>query len=508
MRNIKDLKSFLSRLSAVVSPAPRLLLQKIPFVIGLSLAGLLTACTVGPAYERPAVQQPAGYKENRGWLPAAPLTTAAPGEWWTIFGDETLNKLESRVASANQSLRASYYAYQQALTLTSLARAAEFPNVGANISATRSSSGSVGGTTATAPATLDSASLTASWVPDFWGKVRSQVDANTASAEASRENLLAAQLSLQATLAQNYFQIIQLDKQTALARDTVTAYEKSLQLTQNRYAAGVATRADVAQAQVQLANARVQLAASRVQRAQLEHAIAVLIGEPASDFSLPPTQTLPRPQVVPAGLPSQLLLRRPDLAAAERQVAAANAQIGVAEAAYFPSLTLSAQGGWRSSTFSNLISAPNEFWSIGPALAATLFDGGARSAQVAQSKNAYQQVVAQYRQLSLQAFQQVEDQLAALTILADEAELQQQAIAAADNSLLLSTNSYKAGTVSYLNVLTAQTAAYTARSNALQITGQRLNASVALIQALGGKWGADDQAAPLAEAKQQQGDGK
>jgi NodT family efflux transporter outer membrane factor (OMF) lipoprotein len=257
-----------------------------------------------------------------------------------------------------------------------------------------------------------------------------------------------------------------------------------------------------------VSNSRVQLAAFTVQRAQLEHAIAVLIGEAPSNFNLPPVATLVQSQVVPAGLPSQLLLRRPDLIAAERQLVAANAQIGVAESAYFPSLTLSAQGGWRSSTFSNLISAPNEFWSIGPSLAATLFDGGARGAQIEQSKSAYQQVVAQYRQLSLQAFQQVEDQLVALFTLAEEAQLQQQSVDAADESLRLSTNAYKAGTVSYLNVIIAQTAAYTARNSALQISGQRLTASVALIQALGGKWGAEEQPAQGAESMQKQSDAK
>jgi NodT family efflux transporter outer membrane factor (OMF) lipoprotein len=293
-------------------------------------------------------------------------------------------------------------------------------------------------------------------------------------------------------LAQSYFQIRQVDSQIALAQDTVTVYEKFLQLTQNRYAAGVATKADVAQAQTQLATARVQLSSYNVQRPQLEHAIAVLIGEAPSSFNLPPMPNLPQPQAIPAGVPSQLLLRRPDLSASERQVAAANAQIGVAKSAYFPALTLSAQRGWRNtSTFSNLISAPNVFWSVGPSIAETLFEGGARSAQVAQSKNAYEQAVAQYRQLSLQALQQVEDQLAALSALAEEAQLQQDAVAAADESLRLATNQYKAGTVSYLNVISAQTISNTARNAQLQIAGQRLTANVALIQALGGAWGTE-----------------
>ena len=482
---------------AAVTPTSRLRQRHGPLVIGMVFGFLLTGCMVGPDYERPPVQEPVHYKEQGGWLQVTPQSTQAPAEWWTIFADATLDQLEPRVANANQSLRAAYYAYQQSLALVDSARAGEFPTVGASVASFRSKNSTLSGSTPTT-VTTDSVAITASWTLDFWGKVRRQVEANEAGAQASQDNLLAAQLSLQASLAQTYFQIRQLDGQIALARDTVNAYEKSLTLTQNRYAAGVVSKADVAQAQVQLANAKVQLVSFGVQRAQLEHAIAVLVGEPASDFTLPPMAELPPPQVISAGLPSQLLLRRPDLRAAERQVAAANAQIGVAEAAYFPSFSLTGQGGWRGSTFTNLISAPNEFWSFGPTLAATLFDGGARSAQVAQSKSAYQQVVAQYRQLSLQAFQQVEDQLAALRILADAAQLQQQAVAAAEDSLRLVTNAYKAGTASYLNVLVTQAALYNARNSALQLAGQRLTANVALIQALGGTWGDAAQAAATA----------
>lgn len=372
------------------------------------------------------------------------------------------------------------------------------------VSSTRSSSGggtatTLGTTGPTAVVQGKSVAFSASWVPDFWGKVRRQVESDAANAEASQDNLLAAQLSLQATLAQDYFQIRQVDSQIALARDTVTAYDKFLTLTRNRYAAGVATSADVAQAQSQLASARVQLASFDVQRPQLEHAIAVLVGEAPANFSLPAMPSMPPPQAIPAGLPSQLLLRRPDLGAAERQVATANALIGVAKSAYFPSLTLSAQRGWSStSTFSNLISAPNAFWSIGPSLAETLFEGGLRKAQVAQSENAYQQAVAQYRQLSLQAFQQVEDQLAALSALFEEAKLQQDAVAAAEETLRLTTNQYKSGVVSYLNVVTAQTTAYTARNQNLLIEGQQLTANIALIQALGGGW--ENEAQPAASA--------
>jgi NodT family efflux transporter outer membrane factor (OMF) lipoprotein len=463
------------------------LLQLKTFGLGLLVSFALSACAVGPDYKRPAIESPAQFKENSGWIKAAPLAVPHQGEWWSIFGDVELNKLEPRVITANQSLQASFYTYQQALALTDSARAGEFPTLSASVSSTRSanSTSTTGGVTTT-PISGQSVGLTASWVPDFWGKVRRQVESDEANAEYSRETLVNAQLSLQSTLAQDYFQIRQIDSQIGLAQSTVNADEKSLEMTQNRYHGGVSTQADVAQAQLQLANAKVQVLAFNLQRTQLEHAIAVLVGEPPSNFSLAPVSGMPVPQAVPVELPSQLLLQRPDLIAAERQVAAANAQIGVSQSAYFPSLTLSATGGYKNSVFPNIISASNLFWSAGPTLAMTLFDGGARSAVKAQAQSAYKQIVAQYRQLSLQAIQQVEDQLAALTALANEATMQQQAVAAAEESLRLVTNQYKAGIVSYLNVITAETASYSARNTALQIAGQQLVANVALIQALGG----------------------
>ncbi len=455
--------------------------------LGFLVSLTLGACAMGPDYKRPTIESPVQFKENNDWIKAAPLAVPHQGEWWSIFGDAELNSLEPRVLTANQNLQASFYAYQQALALTDSARAGEFPTLSATVSSTRSANAiSTAGGVSTTTVSGQSVGLTASWVPDFWGKVRRQVETDEANAEYSRETLVNAQLSLQSTLAQDYFQVRQIDSQIGLAQDTVSADEKSLEMTQNRYKGGVSTQADIAQAQLQLANAKVQLLAFNLQRAQLEHAIAVLVGEAPSNFSLPPVPGMPIPQAVPVGLPSQLLLQRPDLIAAERQVAAANAQIGVAQSAYFPSLTLSATGGYRNNAFPNIISASNLFWSAGPSLAMALFDGGARSAIKAQAQSAYKQIVAQYRQLSLQAIQQVEDQLAALTTLTNEAAIQQQAVAAAEESLRLVTNQYKAGIVSYLNVITAQTASYSARNTALQITGQRLVANVALIQALGG----------------------
>jgi NodT family efflux transporter outer membrane factor (OMF) lipoprotein len=463
--------------------------------LGLSISILLSACAAGPDYQRPKIESPAQFKENSNWIKADPLAVPSQEEWWTVFGDTELNKLEPRVLTANQSLQASFYTYQQALAVTDAARAAEFPTLATSVASTRSANATTSGTNGvTAPVIAgQSVGITASWVPDFWGKVRRQVESNEATAEASRNTLIAAQLSLQSTLAQDFFQIRQIDSQIVLANETVSAYDKSLVMTQNRYASGVSTQADVAQAQLQLANSRVQLTALVLQRAQLEHAIAVIVGEPASNFSMPPLPDMPKPQAVPVGLPSQLLLRRPDLISAERQVAAANAQIGVAQSAYFPALTLSASGGYRNTTFQDIFSASNLFWSAGPSLALTVFDGGARSAAKAQAQSAYKQVVAQYRQLGLQAIQQVEDELVALSSLAEEAALQQQAVEAADAALRLVMNQYKSGIVSYLNVVTAQTASYTARNSALLITGQQLTANVALIQALGG--GADTKTA-------------
>lgn len=455
-------------------------------IIGL----LLTGCAAGPDYKRPEVATPAQFKE--GWVNTAALPTTVPDAWWAVYDDATLNALEVQVAQANQSLRAAFYTYSQAQALADTARAAEYPTVGAGISSSKTSANGVvssTGVTTTTTTSGKSASLTASWTPDLWGKVSRQVEADQASSAASLETLRAAQLSLQGTLAQDYFLIRQLDAQTALARNTVAVDEKSLRITQNRYKAGIATSADEALAEATLANARVQQVSFGIQRAQLEHAIAVLTGQPPANFTLAFMPDLQEPALIPAGLPSQLLLRRPDLIAAERQVAAANAQIGVSKSAYFPALTLSGQRGWRGPSLSNLVSAPNLFWSMGPALTATLLDGGARKAQIKQSQAAYQIAVAQYRQLSLTALQQVEDQLVAITTLTEEAALQKLSVAANERSLRLATDQYKAGTVSYLNVVNAQTASYAARNTALTISGQCYTASVALIQALGGGWG-------------------
>ncbi|HVC50122.1 MAG TPA: efflux transporter outer membrane subunit [Burkholderiales bacterium] len=462
---------------------------------GFVLIIALSACAVGPKYVPPALMVPTHFKEKQGWFQAPLQDRLFHGDWWAVFNDPVLDRLEPQVAKANQSLRAAYYAYRQARALTGVARAQYYPVVGATLSASRSDSNAVvssSGQTGfqSGPANEVSLGLSASWEADLWGRIHGSVQASEAGAEASQGDLLAAQLSLQGTLAQSYFQLLQVRNEIRLAQSTVSSYQQTLKLTINRYAAGVATKADVAQAQTQLATSRVQLASLGVQRSQLEHALAVLVGQPPSAFRLPSLKpVLPAAPFIPAGVPAQLLLRRPDLFAAERRVAQANAQIGVAKSAFFPALTLSAQPGWRSTSFDDLLSAPNLFWSLGPSLAATLFDGGAREAQLLQSRAAYQETVAQYRQAFLLAMQQAEDNLAALDILRHEAKLQQQAVDAASESLRLAINQYRAGTAPYLNVLTAQTAFYTARNAALQIHGQRLTDTVVLIQALGGGWG-------------------
>jgi NodT family efflux transporter outer membrane factor (OMF) lipoprotein len=320
--------------------------------------------------------------------------------------------------------------------------------------------------------------------------VRRTVESNEASAQASAADLDALRLSTQAELAQNYFQLRALDAQKQMFDDTIAAYQRSLTLTQNQYTAGIVAKVDVIQAQTQLKTTQAQALDIGVQRAQLEHAIALLLGKPASEYSLAPAPLATMPPMMPAGMPSALLERRPDIAAAERRMAAANAQIGVAEAAYYPSLTLSASGGYRSSSFADWLTVPSRFWSVGPALAQTLFDGGLRRAQTAQAIAAYDANVAGYRQIVLTGFKEVEDNLMALRILEEEAAIQDEAVQNARQSVALTTNQYKAGIVSYLNVVTVQATALANERAAVDILNRRLAASVLLVKALGGGWDA------------------
>jgi NodT family efflux transporter outer membrane factor (OMF) lipoprotein len=456
----------------------------------------LSACTaVGPDYVRPTVVTPDAYKEIDGWRVAQPKDDVIRGTWWEIFADPQLNALIAQINVSNQNLAAAEAQFREARALVQEARANYFPTVTLGIGATRSSqSASTGGGSSRARTTVSDYSLPldVSWELDVWGRIRRTVESNQAAAQASAGDLENARLSLQAELAQNYFQLRQLDAQKELLSATVAAFQKSLDLTQGLYTSGVVSRADVLQAETQLKTTQAQLINVGVQRAQLEHAIAVLIGKPASDFTLAAMPLTSMPPGIPVGVPSELLERRPDIAAAERRVAAANAQIGIAEAAFFPTVTLSASLGLESSNLAKWFSSPSRFWSVGAGVSETVFDGGLRRAQTHFARAAYDATVADYRQTVLTAFQGVEDNLAALRVLEQEAQVQDEAVKAAQQSVTLTTNQYKAGTVSYLNVITAQTIALTNELTAVQIRGQRMTAAVLLVQALGGGWNASN----------------
>jgi NodT family efflux transporter outer membrane factor (OMF) lipoprotein len=455
----------------------------------------LAACAVGPDYRRPAVETPAAFKEApEGWKPAEPQDAQARSKWWEVFGDGELNALIERVAAANQTLRASLANYNRAQALARQARAGFFPTLSAGASTNRGSS-SVGTSQRSGGAiTSDEVSLSAGWEPDLWGRVRRSVESEDATVAASRADMESTQLSLQAQVVQNYFQLRIADAQRVLLDEAVQAYTRSLELTRNRYKEGVVTRADVVQAQAQLAAAQAQWTEVDIARAQLEHAIATLIGVAPSALTIVAKPELARTVAlpeVPGVLPSQLLERRPDIAGAERRIAAANAQIGVARAAWFPVLDLSGSFGYRSTRWTDLISAPNRLWSLGASLAETIFDGGARSASVDAAQASYDASVANYRQTVLSAFQEVEDNLATLRVLANEANYQQEAVSAARESLDLTINQYKAGTVSFLNVITAQATLLSNQQNELNLRSRQLVASAVLIRALGGGWQAD-----------------
>jgi NodT family efflux transporter outer membrane factor (OMF) lipoprotein len=480
---------------------------------------LLTGCVVGPDYVRPTVITPAAYKEVDGWKTARPQDDVTRGAWWEIFGDPQLNALEAQVSLSNQNLAVAEATYRQARALVREARASYFPTLTLGLGYTRFrdsatlgkslGGGSSGAGASSGPRSDFQLGLDFSWELDLWGRIRRTVESNQASAQASAGDLESARLSFQAELAQDYFQLRTLDAQKQLLDETVAAYEKSLDLTKNRYASGVASQADVVQAETQLKTAQAQAIDVGVQRAQLEHAIALLIGQPASTFSLPAAPLTATPPPIPVGVPSALLERRPDIAAAERRVAAANAQIGIAEAAYFPTLTLSASSGFESSSLSQWLTAPSRFWAVGPGISETVFDGGLRRAQTDFARAGYDASVATYRQTVLAAFQAVEDNLAALRILEQEAQVQDEAVQDAQKSVTLTTNQYKAGTVSYLNVITTQTTALTNETTAVQIRGRRMAAAVLLIQALGGGWSAADlPSAQAVTARGQPADGR
>ncbi|AWU98757.1 RND transporter [Burkholderia sp. JP2-270] len=481
------------------APLPRAL-RPLSAAVAVATAVLLAGCAVGPDYHRPDASIPAAFKEApAGWKVAQPADRADRGPWWTVYNDPQLDALIGKLNASNQTIAQSAAAYRQARALVTEARAAYFPTVGLTASGSRartprtsSSSSSFGSGSSGSISNSYSVGLDASWEPDLWGKVSRTVSAQRAGEAAAAADLANARLSQQALLAQTYFQLRTSDALQKLLDDTVKSYEQSLKLTQNQYAQGVAARADVIQAQTQLQSAQAASIDNGVARAQYEHAIATLIGEPASTFSLPANPLAAEPPITPVDVPSALLERRPDIAAAERRAASANEQIGVAISAFFPTLTLSATGGFQSSVWSQLFTLPARFWTVGPQLAATLFDAGLRAAQTDAARATYDQDVAAYRLAVLTAFQDVEDTLASQRILAQEIDVQRQAVDSAEHSLAIVTNQYKAGTVAYLNVLTAQTTAFTAQQKLATIAGQRMVSSVGLVKALGGGWDASD----------------
>ncbi|EDT05296.1 RND efflux system, outer membrane lipoprotein, NodT family [Burkholderia ambifaria IOP40-10] len=483
------------------APLPRAF-RPLSAAVAVATAVLLAGCAVGPDYHRPDTSIPAAFKEApAGWKVAQPADRADRGPWWTVYDDPQLDALIGKLNASNQTIAQSAAAYRQARALVAEARAAYFPTVGLTASGSRARSGRTS-TSSSASGFGSSSSISnsysvgldASWEPDLWGKVSRSVSAQRAGEAAAAADLANARLSQQALLAQTYFQLRTSDALQKLLDDTVKSYGDSLKLTQNQYAQGVAARADVIQAQTQLQSAQAASIDNGVARAQYEHAIATLIGEPASTFSLPPNPLTAQPPITPVDVPSALLERRPDIAAAERRAASANEQIGVAIAAFFPTLTLSATGGFQSSVWSQLFTLPARFWTVGPQLAATLFDAGLRAAQTDAARATYDQDVAAYRLAVLTAFQDVEDNLASQRILAQEVDVQRQAVDSAEHALAIVTNQYKAGTVAYLNVLSAQTTAFTAQQKLATIAGQRMVSSVGLVKALGGGWDASDMA--------------
>jgi NodT family efflux transporter outer membrane factor (OMF) lipoprotein len=478
----------------LLEPRPRLRSAVAMLILGAACGA---GCAVGPNYHRPSAPVPEHFKEAEGWKPAEPREAASGSDWWSVYDDATLDSLEKQIDVSNQTLKASEAAWREGVALVSESRAGLLPTVGVAATGTRSggpgSARSSGGAVGAAVHPVNQFELTGtgSWDIDIWGKIRRTIESNVANARASEADLAAARLSAQATLAIDYIALRVADEQQRLLDETVEAYKRSLEITQNQYHVGVVAKADVITAETQLGGAESDQIAIGVTRATLEHAIAVLVGKAPGDFSLPPATLGNAVPVVPISVPSALLERRPDVAAAERRMAAANAQIGVAESAYFPDLTLSGSFGYVSNVVSGLVQAPNNLWSFGGSATETLLDFGARPAQVRQARAAYDAAVANYRQTVLTAFQQVEDELATLRILERQVHVQEQTVKSANLAVQLALNQYKAGTVAYTTVITAQTTAFADAQTLLNIRQTRLSASVALIEALGGGWSAD-----------------
>jgi len=464
----------------------------------------LAACAVGPNYHRPAAPADSGYKEDQGWKPATPGQIPVDQPWWSIYQDPLLDSLERQVAVSNQTLKADEAAYWSAVAAIGVDRGSLFPSLSVNAGATRSGSASgvnqaittSSGATVTTGAganshrTTYSAGAQASWSIDVWGRIRRLVESDVAKAQASAADVAAARLSAQVLLAQDYFQLRAADQQSEIYQTEIESFNKALTITQNQVKAGITTMADVYAARTQLESTQASAINVQLTRAKFEHAIAVLIGKPPSQLAIDPGSISTQVPVVPAGLPSALLERRPDIAAAERGVTSANALVGVAEAAWFPSLTLTGSYGFSSGVLPGLLKAKNALWSFGPSLAESVFNGGATLNQNREARANYDQAVATYRQTVLSAFQAVEDDLVTLRVLEQQAQLQESAVKDARLSEQLTFNQYKSGVVAFSSVITVQTTRLVDEISLLSIQSQRWVASVDLISQLGGGWDA------------------
>jgi NodT family efflux transporter outer membrane factor (OMF) lipoprotein len=451
----------------------------------------VTGCAVGPKYHTPSVQTPAAYKEVGDWKPAQPNDQNLGGAWWTIFQDPQLDALELQVNVSNQNLKAAEAQYRQARAVLRYYRADYFPTITADPSATRTRiSAHTPTSTLLAGATYNDFVLPFdfSYEADVWGRVRRNVESYREQAQASAADLATVNLSMHADLAIDYFLARSLDAEEQLLNSTVTEYEQALELIESRFAGGIASDVEVQQARTQLETTRAEAIDVGVARTQYEHAVAILLGKPPAEFTLPPLPLTSPPPDIPVSVPSELLERRPDIAAAERRVASANAQIGVAKSAYYPLINLGASGGFESSSITTLLMGPSGLWSLGASAATTVFDVGRRRAASDQAIAAYDESVANYRETVLTGFQQVEDNVAALRILEHEAQVQQRAVDAAQKYLELAITRYKGGVTSYLEVTTAQSAALSDEVTAVNILGRRMVDAVALVQALGGGW--------------------
>jgi NodT family efflux transporter outer membrane factor (OMF) lipoprotein len=468
-------------------------------VVALAAAVLASGCSLAPTYQVPATAIPTAFKEAGDWQPAQPADRIERDAWWTVYRDPVLDRLATQVAAANPDVAAAVARHDEALAYLDVQRSGLFPTIGASTQVTsnrQSDDRPLRGGGEPSVYGDNTLEVGIDYDLDLWGKVRNEISAGKAAAQASADDLASLRLSLQASLASAYFNLRGLDEQQRLLDDTIRTYQRALQLTESRHAGGIASDLDVSRAQTQLETARASAEDIKARRALYEHAIATLIGVPASSFSLPPATVAAYLPSIPAGIPAALLQRRPDIAAAERRVAEANAKIGVAKAAFFPDVSLGLDGGYQSATLSPWIAAPDEIWSIGPSLVMTLFDGGRRSALTAAARAKLAENGAKYKETVLQAFQQVEDNLALEHHLGDEAVRERDALDSARRTLKLSMSRYRDGVVSYLEVVTAQTTELHTETVDLNLNTQRLLASVGLIEALGGGFRADAGANP------------